>query len=580
MADESPRRKRNREPRAASDDVLRDGDHLWDESAERYLLGTILTFGEDALRRVLDLVGPDDFHQEKHQRIFEACQRLEATGRAIDIVLVAEQLRVDNAFVEAGGDTYVAELVQHGATPQNLPHYAEVIRQKARLRAARSVLRTGLVSVATPSEDADRTIDDIAQSVFDLTTKRSTRSMIHIGDGIKEMIRDLEQKSRASGRGRYTGVPTGYHVLDRITNGFQPADLVILAARPGMGKTAFALNMVVNAAMNKDGPITCAVFSLEMSATQLIQRIWSFHAQVPLKHLRAAELVDDDWPRLLASAQAFRSLRIYVDDTAAISVAEVRNKCRRLKHEHNLGLVVVDYLQLMGPSREHRNSPREQQISDISRSLKGMAKELEIPVVALSQLNRGVESRPDKRPQISDLRESGAIEQDADIILMIYRASYYAQKAQDAAKKRAASGVPESGRGSGGGGNGGGPLKAVKDEDPFLTMDSTDHTTEILIEKHRAGETGRVKILWVPEFTLFANLEPPGTPPGPSDADAPPRIPTVSANSGAWDYPAPPQDDWDQPAPGPAPFDDAPPPRDGGLRPFEPAPIGPDDFDY
>jgi replicative DNA helicase len=565
VADDYERRRRSPERDRPAPEP--EAEHLFDDAAERCVLGTVLNFGQSAFQAVLDVIGPDDFYHQKHRAIFEAIVALDRAQRAIDFGLVAEQLRVHDTLVSVGGESYVASLIHEGVTSTNVAFYADLVRQKARLREVRAVLRTGLVQVGTPVDDADATISEVAQRFFELTTKHAARGVLSIGEGVKAMISELEQKSRARHHGRYTGVPTGYPVLDNVTNGFQPSDLIILAARPGMGKTAFALNIACNAAMNRDGPIPCVVFSLEMSATQLIQRIWSFHASVPLKSLRSAQIEESDWPKLLQSAQDFGSLPIFVDDTAAITVAEVRNKCRQLKQAHNLGLVIIDYLQLMSPSREHRNSPREQQISDISRNLKGLAKELNVPVIALSQLNRGVEARPDKRPQISDLRESGAIEQDADIILMLYRASYYAQKAQETARKRRD--APDNDA------RGAAP-KGAREDNIFLTMDPDDHATEVLIEKHRAGETGRVRILWIPEFTLFVNLSNDPAPPI-TDADAPPRMPRPLSVERS--FPPPSGDgasEWDQPM-HTAPFDDgdrAPP-----SRAFEPAPLGDDDFD-
>ncbi|MFN8545601.1 MAG: replicative DNA helicase [Candidatus Binatia bacterium] len=390
--------------------------------AEQSVLGGIL-IENAALDRVVELLGPDDFYREAHRKIFRGILSLSERNEPVDLITLSEALRARGELADVGGGAYLSELAERVPTAANIVNYARIVRDRSVLRA----LITAATEIATRGyeapEDVSDLLDQAEQRIFAISEREVKPAFVRIQDVLSDtllMIERLYENKQA-----VTGVATGFVDLDKLTAGFQPTDLIIIAARPSMGKTAFALNIAANAALR--GDIGVAVFSLEMSKEQLAMRLLCAEAHVDLARVRTGHLSDREFPQLAMAAGRLAEAPIYIDDTPALSILELRAKARRLKRDAatKLGLVVVDYLQLMrgGEGRDNR----EQEISEISRSLKALAKELHVPVVALSQLNRQVESRNPPKPRLADLRESGAIEQDADVICFIYREEVYVE---------------------------------------------------------------------------------------------------------------------------------------------------------
>ena len=414
-----------------------------------------------ALEKIMDVVSYTDFYRRDHQLIFKAIGELAEKNKPFDAVTLGEWFDAHALGEQVGGTAYLVELAQTTPSAANVRVYAEIVRDK-------SVLRN-LIDVGTQiaedgfSPGARETSDLLAeaeQRVFKIADQSRTgrKEMVSVKDAMKEAFGILQ--ARYESQGTITGLPTGFTDFDEMTAGLQPSDLIILAARPAMGKTTLALNMAEYAAIKSKKPVV--IFSMEMSASQLAFRLISSIGRINAGRLKTGQLEDEDWTRVTSAMKMLSESKIFIDDEPALSPAKLLSKARRLKREHDLGLVVVDYLQLMQVPGNSEN--RATEISEISRSLKAMAKELNLPVIALSQLNRGLESRTDKRPVMSDLRESGAIEQDADIILFIYRDDYY-------------------------------------------NKDSNDKgLAEILISKHRNGATGMLKLKFFGEYTRFDNL--------------------------------------------------------------------------
>ncbi|MFH1020915.1 MAG: replicative DNA helicase [Pseudomonadota bacterium] len=427
--------------------------------AEQCVLGSIM-LQQGAMPKAAETLTEDDFYRDAHKYIFSAMLTLFDRGEPLDLVTVSNLLKDNNRFEAIGGPTYLATLTDIVPVAANIAYYAKIVREKAILR---KLIQTGTEIAGRcyeEQDDIDGLLDDVETTVFEISRAKSGQSYHSLKTVISSTFKYIEQLYER--KEHITGVPTEYHDFDKMTAGLQRSDLIILAARPSMGKTALAVNMVQNAALLHKVPV--AVFSLEMSKEQLGMRMLCSISRVDAQRLRTGFLKEQDWPKLTRAVGMLSEAPIYIDDTPAITVLEMRAKCRRLKTEHNIGMVVVDYLQLM---RGKANSQsREQEISEISRSLKAMAKELSIPVLALSQLNRSLESRPNKRPQLSDLRESGAIEQDADLIMFIYRDEVY-NKAED------------------------NPRKGI---------------AEIIIGKQRNGPTGTVELAFIDRFTSFENL--------------------------------------------------------------------------
>ncbi|MFT5727863.1 MAG: replicative DNA helicase [Desulforhopalus sp.] len=426
--------------------------------AEQAVLGSIL-LKADLLGTVLELIKPNDFYKDSHKIIFESMVDLFEKNEPQDLLTVSNLLSNTNQIDKIGGPAYLASLTSIVPVTANIASYAKIIREKSILRRLITV-NTDIASRCYEQQnDIDILVDEAEQAIFDIAGSKGEGHFTHIKSIVPAAFATVELLYKR--KGLTTGVPTGYNQIDKMTAGLQPSDLIIVAARPSMGKTSFAMNIAQHAALVEK--IGVAVFSLEMSKEQLVMRLLSSAGRIDSQRIRTGNLHNEDWPKLTRAVGMLSEAPIFIDDTPAISVLEMRAKVRRLAAQHDIGLIVVDYLQLMrGRSTENRT----QEISEISRSLKGLAKEHKVPVIALSQLNRSLESRPDKRPMMSDLRESGAIEQDADVIAFIYRDEVY-NKAED---------NPERG------------------------------SAEIIIGKQRNGPTGMAKLTFIKEFTMFENM--------------------------------------------------------------------------
>jgi len=388
--------------------------------AEQSILGAVL-LENDALAKALEILSPEDLYRESHRKIFNAMIELFEKNEVMDLITVSELLKRKNELDDVGGVTYLSGLVSVVPTAANVRYHAKIVKQKALLRALLRSSTDIAAKVYESAMEADELVDFAERSIFDISDRRTKTSFFTLKEVMKssfEMIENLYDKKEA-----VTGVPSGFADLDELTTGFQPGDLIIIGGRPSMGKTALSLNIAQHVALELREPV--AIFSLEMSKEQLALRMLCSEAMVDSNSVRKGFIRKDDWHKLTSAAGRLADAPVYIDDSSATSVLEMRAKARRLKTEHHggLGLVVVDYLQLM---RSRGNfERREQEISEISRSLKGLAKELRVPVIALSQLNRAVEQRGEKKPTLADLRESGAIEQDADVIIFLYRDEVY-----------------------------------------------------------------------------------------------------------------------------------------------------------
>lgn len=441
------------------------------QEAEQSVLGSMLIDNE-SIHRVVETLSSEEFYREAHRKIFSAILDLYQRNEPSDLVTVTSELKKKGHLEEVGGASYLAALVDRVPTSANSASYARIVREKSMLRQ----LIEGATEIAERGYREQGSVEEFVDSaekiIFEVAQRRIKQGFASMKDIVKDSFRAIEQLYER--KELITGVPSGYRELDRITCGLQRSDLIVVAGRPSMGKTALALNMVEHAAI--EAGVVCAVFSLEMSKEQLVQRMLCSRAEVDASKLRGGFLSEGDWPKLTRAAGLLSEAPIFIDDSPALNVLEIRAKARRLQRERDLGLVVVDYLQLM--RGVGRFESREREISEISRALKAMAKELGVPVIALSQLNRGVESRQDKRPQLSDLRESGAIEQDADVIAFIYRDEMYNRESPDAGK------------------------------------------AEIIIGKQRNGPTGKVMLAFRSNLTRFDDLAH-----GPDDYIAPPAMP-------------------------------------------------------
>jgi replicative DNA helicase len=425
--------------------------------AEQSVIGGILLDNE-VLAGVLEVLRGAEFYRAAHRTIFSAVTQLFERNEPCDLVTLTDLLRSQKKLEEVGGASYLASLVDRVPSAANSSQYARIVKEKSMVRTLISRATEIVAAGFDSSLMAEDLLDQAEQAIFQVSEDRINPSFFPIKDIVKQNIKTLE--TLYDRKEMVTGVPTGFTELDRFTSGFQSSDLIIIAGRPSMGKTALALNIARNAAVDADTPV--GVFSLEMNKAQLGMRLLCSEARVDSQKMRSGFLSERDWPRLTRAAGTISEAPIFIDDTPAISALELRAKARRLKKDQNLGLVIVDYLQLMRGS--YGSERREQEISEISGSLKALAKEIDVPVVALSQLNRKVEERHDKRPQLADLRESGAIEQDADVIAFIYRDEVYHQDS------------PDQGR------------------------------AEVIIGKQRNGPTGRTKLTFLTQYTRFENL--------------------------------------------------------------------------
>ncbi|HCX04936.1 MAG: replicative DNA helicase [Tissierellales bacterium] len=424
--------------------------------AEHTLLGSIL-IDREALEVAINKLKGDYFYYDGNKEIFEAAKKLSYDNMPVDLLTITEELKKRNKLEQVGGVEYLAGLAENVYSTKNAKAYCKIIEEKA---ITRSVIKAAneILSKGYQDEEEVKSLIELAEKrIFDISQQREKRDFSHMKDIVLDVFNLLEE--RASHDGSMTGLTTGFEDIDRMTAGLQKSDFILIAARPSMGKTAFALNLALNAAVRDSANV--AIFSLEMAKEQLVQRIVSMESLVESNKLRSGELEGDDWDKITRASSRISEANIYIDDTPGITLFEVQSKCRRLSAQNGLDLVVIDYLQLM--EGEGKSESRQQEISSLSRGLKGLAREMSCPVISLSQLSRAPEQRQDHRPILSDLRESGAIEQDADVVMFLYRDEYYHE---DSEKRGIA---------------------------------------EVKIAKHRNGPTGTVELAWVERFTKFAN---------------------------------------------------------------------------
>ena len=426
--------------------------------AEQSVLGAML-IDKEAIMAASEIVNKEDFYQQQYGILFETMTELYNESKPVDIVTLQDRLREKNVPPEVSSLEFARDLIAAVPITTNVKEHAKIVKEKSMLRKLIKVNE----EIANLCYLGNQKVEDIMEmtekKIFQLLQQTGSEEFVPIKTVVLNALDRIEAASRM--KGSVTGIPTGFIDLDYKTSGFQPSDLILIAARPSMGKTAFVLNIAQYMAFHND--VTVAVFSLEMSKEQLVNRLLSLESKVDSQAIRTGNLSDDDWAKLIEGAGTIGKSNLIIDDTPGISISELRSKCRKYKLENNLGIVMIDYLQLMTGSK--KTDSRQQEISDISRSLKELARELNVPVVALSQLSRAVEQRPEHRPMLSDLRESGAIEQDADVVMFLYRDDYY-NKDSD--------------------------MKGI---------------AEVIIAKQRNGPIGTVNIVWLPNYTKFANIQ-------------------------------------------------------------------------
>ncbi|AEN77349.1 replicative DNA helicase [Ligilactobacillus ruminis] len=444
-----------------------------DISAEKAILGAIF-LNPEALADVMEQVEPDDFYSRQHQILFQSMIELNDADQPIDVLTMKSSLETKNQLDDAGGVAYLAELANSVPSARNAAYYAKIVSAKSRLR---QLIRTSTDIIALAQkqdDDVENILDEAERQIMDVSERRNKAGFKPIREVVDEVYNHLYDLS--NNKSDITGLSTGYDKLDKMISGLQPDNLIILAARPAVGKTAFVLNVAENVAIDSDVPV--AIFSLEMSAESLVNRMLCARGPIKADNLRDGNLNDDDWHKLYAATDALARTKLYIDDTPGIKMAEIRAKCRRLdKETGGLGLIVIDYLQLIEGSNKES---RQQEVSEISRQLKKLSKELSVPVIALSQLSRGVEQRQDKRPVLSDIRESGSIEQDADIVAFLYRDDYYERE----------EGEEDSG-----------------DVKSGQQNENDAGEVELIIEKNRAGARGTVHLVFLKAFNKFTSIE-------------------------------------------------------------------------
>ena len=424
--------------------------------AEQSVIGSMI-MSRDAIVEASEIITGADFYQQQYGIVFEAMIELHDEGKAVDLITLQERLKEKDLPPEISSMEFVRDLLSAVPTSANVKYYAEIVAEKSMLRKLIKTTEEITNACYLGKEKTQDILEVTEKKIFDLVQNRGSEEFVPIRQVVLNAIEKIEKASRS--QGSVTGIPTGFIDLDYKMSGFQPSDLILVAARPSMGKTAFVLNIAQYMAFHND--VTAAIFSLEMSKEQLVNRLLALESKVDSQNIRTGNLEDEEWAKLIEGANIIGKSNLIIDDKPGISISELRSKCRKYKMEHNLGVIFIDYLQLMTGSG--RSESRQQEISDISRSLKGLARELNVPVIALSQLSRAVEQRPEHRPMLSDLRESGAIEQDADVVMFIYRDDYYNKDTE---------------------------LKNV---------------AEIIIAKQRNGSIGTVNLTWLPNYTKFAN---------------------------------------------------------------------------
>ena len=426
--------------------------------AEQSVIGAML-MDRDAITIASEILTVDDFYQKQYGILFEAMVELYTENVPVDLITLQNRLKEKDVPPEISSLEFVRDMITKVPTSVNVGTYAKIVSEKAALRRLIRVNEEIASACYAGKDSVEEIMEDTEKKIFQVLQRKTNDEFVPIKDVVLNALDKIEAASRM--KGSVTGMPTGFIDLDYKTSGFQPSDLILIAARPSMGKTAFVLNIAEYMAFRSNE--TVAIFSLEMSKEQLVNRLFALESRVDSQILRTGNLSDNDWSSLIEAAGVIGRSNLIIDDTPGISVSELRSKCRKYKLEHNLGIIMIDYLQLMQGSR--KSESRQQEISDISRSLKEIARELQVPVVALSQLSRAVEQRPEHRPMLSDLRESGAIEQDADVVMFLYRDDYYNP---DTEKKGIA---------------------------------------EVIIAKQRNGPIGTIELVWLPDYTKFANLQ-------------------------------------------------------------------------
>ena len=427
--------------------------------AEQAVLGAIF-LEPSSITVASEILEPEDFYRSAHEKIFYHMLKLNDSGEAVDLITVTEQLQASKQLEDIGGVSYLSELAASVPTAANIDYYAKIVAEKSLLRrlikTATSIAQDGY----SREDEVDELLTEAEKKIMEVSQRNNSGTFQDIKDVLVKTYDQIEVLHNR--KGDITGIPTGFAELDRMTAGFQKNDLIIVAARPSVGKTAFALNIAQNVATKTSENV--AIFSLEMGAEQLVMRMLCAEGNIDAQRLRTGSLTDEDWRKLTMAMGSLSRAGIYIDDTPGIRINEIRAKCRRLKQEHGLGMILIDYLQLIQGSANSKEN-RQQEVSEISRSLKGLARELQVPVIALSQLSRGVEQRQDKRPMMSDIRESGSIEQDADIVAFLYRDDYYDKESEN------------------------------------------KNIIEIIIAKQRNGPVGTVQLAFVKEYNKFVNLE-------------------------------------------------------------------------
>ncbi len=428
--------------------------------AEQSVIGAVL-LDQEAIITASEILVAEDFYNPQFRTLYNAMIALYQEGRPADLVTLQNKLKEQEVPAELCSVEFISGIISSVPTSANIRYYADIVKEKSVLRRLIRVSESITNDCYQDTENLDQLLEETEKQIFDVVQNRSTSDFVPIRQVALETLESIQNAAKTVGA--VTGISTGFYDLDARTAGLQKSDLILIAARPSMGKTAFVLNIAETVAIKNN--ISTAIFSLEMSRVQLAKRLISMNSKVDSQHIRVGNLADEEWGKLTESTILLGESSLVIDDTPGISIAQLRSKCRKLKLENNLGLVIIDYLQLMSGSGNRKNESRQQEISDISRSLKALAREIDCPVIALSQLSRAVESREDKRPMLSDLRESGAIEQDADVVMFIYRDEYYHKDTEE---------------------------KGV---------------TEIIIGKQRNGPTCTIKLKWLAEYTKFANLE-------------------------------------------------------------------------
>lgn len=430
------------------------------QEAEQSVIGSMI-MDREAILIASEMITGEDFYQRQYGIVFEAMVELFNENEPVDLVTLQNRLRAKEVPEEISSMEFVRDILEHLPTSTNIKYYAKIVAEKSILRKLIRVNDEISNLCYGGVESLEEVLEQTEKKVFDLVQKRNVGEFVPIKQVVLNAIQKIEMASRT--RGNVTGIATGFKDLDYQTSGFQPSDLILIAARPSMGKTAFVLNIAEYMAFRNNE--TVAIFSLEMSKEQLVNRLLSMESGVDAQKLRNGNLTDNDWERLVEGAEGVARSNLIIDDTPGISLSELRSKCRKYKLEHHLGIVMIDYLQLMTGGGRASES-RQQEVSDISRGLKSLARELNVPVVALSQLSRAVEQRPDHRPMLSDLRDSGAIEQDADMVMFLYRDAYYNKDSE------------------------------------------MKNLAEVIVAKQRNGPIGTINLLWMPEFTTFKNFNP------------------------------------------------------------------------